>query len=153
MSFSAIGSGPRCSIQRSLEILGERWTLLIVRDAFRGRSRFSEFKEHLGVSSDVLTDRLSTLVESGLFERRAYRESGARERYSYHLTDRGRDLLVVLGAIAGWGDVHRPSGFGPATVYRRTDTGEPVSVAFVDSSGCAVEADRVESAPGPGADY
>ena len=143
---------PRCSIARSLEVLGEKWTLLIVRDAGRGRNRFSEFKDNLHVSSDILADRLSTLVDAGIMERRSYRDDGARERFSYHLTESGRDLHVVLGAINAWGDKHRPSEFGPASIYRRVGSRTPVTVAFVDASGRSVAPEEVEIVRGPGSE-
>ncbi|MCU1558227.1 MAG: transcriptional regulator, HxlR family [Microbacteriaceae bacterium] len=143
---------PRCSIARSLEVLGEKWTLLIVRDAIRGRTRFSEFKDSLQVSSDILADRLLTLVDAGIMERRSYRDDGARERFSYHLTESGQELHVVLGAINAWGDKHRQSDFGPASIYRRIGSGEPVTVAFVDAAGRSIAAEEVEAIRGPGAE-
>ncbi len=143
---------PRCSIARTLEVLGEKWTLLIVRDAIRGRTRFSEFRESLHVSSDILADRLSTLVGAGIMERRSYRDDGARERFSYHLTESGQDLHVVLGAINAWGDKHRPSEFGPASIYRRIESQAPVTVAFVDASGRSLGAEEVEVVRGPGSE-
>ncbi|MCK9932879.1 helix-turn-helix transcriptional regulator [Frankia sp. Mgl5] len=142
--------GARCSIARSLEVLGERWTLLVVREAFRGRTRFAEFRDALGIATDVLTVRLRTLVEAGVLERQAYREPGSRERYSYHLTPAGHDLRLVLGSLQQWGDTHRPSGHGPATVYRSAVGGEPVRVAFVDGAGAEIDVRDVVSTPGPG---
>jgi DNA-binding HxlR family transcriptional regulator len=144
-------SAPRCSIARSLEVLGEKWSLLIVREAFWGRTRFSEFRESLGVSSDILTDRLGTLVEAGVFEKVAYRESGSRERYRYELTPSGRDLKRVLATLNGWGETHRPSAFGASAVYREIASGTPVSVVFCGSDGSILPDDAVEVVPGPGA--
>ena len=85
--------GLTCSIARSLVVLGERWSLLIVREAFSGVTRFADFRAALGVAPDVLTERLRTLVETGVLERRPYREPGCRPRHDYHLTPAGRDLL------------------------------------------------------------
>ncbi len=144
-------SGPRCSIARTLEVVGERWSLLVVREAFRGRTRFAEFRDALGIASDVLTARLRTLVEAGILERRPYQDAGARERYSYHLTPAGVDLRLVLGALQQWGDVHRPSGFGPAAILRSTRDGGTARVAFVDGDDRAVPVTDVVSVPGPGA--
>lgn len=141
----------RCSIAQSLAVLGEKWTLLVVRDAFWGRTKFSEFKESLGVSSDILADRLVTLVDAGVLERRSYRDDGSRERFSYHLTASGTELAPVLAAFVAWGDKHRPTGFGPASVYREVVTGQPVSVSFVDADGHAVDVHNVELRRGPGA--
>lgn len=141
----------RCSIARSLEVLGHKWSLLIVREAtIRGRTRFADFRAALGIAPDVLTDRLTRLVDAGILDRRPYREAGERERVEYVLTDVGRALLPVLGAISAWGDVHRPSGFGPAALYTDRRNGEPVRLAFVDADGREVPADEVEVVAGPG---
>ena len=142
---------PRCSIARSLEVLGEKWTLLIVREAFWGRTRFAQFRERLGVAPDVLADRLATLVEAGVFERRAYRAEGEREREEYVLTDEGRALLPVLAAFAQWGDEYRPTGFGAAAEYRESASGRPLRVAFVDADGREVADDAITVVRGPGA--
>ena len=151
MTTALTARNPRCSIARSLEVLGEKWTLLVVREAFFGRTRFAEFRERLGVAPDVLTDRLSTLVEAGVFERRAYREPGEREREEYVLTDEGRALLPVLGAFAQWGDEYRPTGFGPAAEYTDARTGAVVRLAFLDAAGAEVALDDIAVLRGPGA--
>ena len=131
-----------CSIARSLEVLGERWTFLILREALSGTSRFADFRAALGVAPDVLSDRLATLVAAGVLEKRPYREPGARARHSYHPTPAGRELQVVLGALQQWGDAHRPYEPGP-TVVRRTVDDRPVRVAFVDDEGREVAPDAV----------
>ena len=131
----SLGRDSRCSIARTLEVLGERWTLLIVREAMWGRTRFSEFRESLGIAPDVLTDRLSTLVEHGVMERRAYRSDGARERAEYRLTPAGEELRLVLGALNTWGDRNRPSPSGSAARYVEAATGEPVELRFVTRDG------------------
>lgn len=133
-----------CSIARSLEVLGEKWTLLIVRDALRGKTRFSEFRESLKVSTDILASRLATLVAAGVLERRSYREAGSRERDSYHLTESGRELSVILAAFTAWGDKHRPNDFTPAAYFRSVASHAPVSVVFTDSAGRVLESDEVE---------
>ena len=145
-----LGKDVRCSIARSLEVLGEKWTLLIVREALWGRTRFSEFRDRLGVAPDVLADRLSTLVEHGVLERRPYRVDGGREREEYVLTPAGRELSYVLGALNSWGDQHRPAPAGPAARYVAATTGEPVELAFVTPDGrrvSAAEVDVVRLAP------
>ena len=91
-----------CSIARSLEVIGERWSLLIVRDAFYGIRRFDDFRRDLGVARNVLTDRLTTLVEQGVFERRQYEDRPPR--FEYLLTEKGRDLLPVVLTMMRWGD-------------------------------------------------
>lgn len=140
----------RCSIARTIQLIGDRWTALIVREAFRGHTRFSEFRSELGVPSDILTARLSNLVEAGVLERRAYRDAGARERLDYHLTPAGEDLLPVLGSLNQWGDLHRPSGHGPSRIYQRAATGEPLRIAFVTAAGEVVADDDIEIVAGPG---
>jgi len=143
-------NSPRCSIARSLEVLGEKWTLLVVREAFWGCTKFSEFQSSLGVSTDILTARLATLVEAGVFERRSYREEGSRERFSYHLTESGRDLRTVLAAFTEWGYVHRPNGLPATSHYRRAGSDDEVQLAFVTASGQIVDASEVEKVRGPG---
>jgi DNA-binding HxlR family transcriptional regulator len=130
---------PTCGIARSLEVLGERWALLVVRDAFYGTTRFSEFRASLGVSPDILTARLATLVEAGVMSRQTYREPGEREREEYLLTDAGRELMPVLAALGRWGAVHRPAEEALGTGrYIDTASGERVQVAFVTKSGRVV---------------
>ena len=140
----------RCAIARTLQVLGDKWSSLIVRESFRGRTRFTEFREVLGIPRDILTSRLADLVEAGVLERRSYREPGSRERFGYHLTPAGEDLLPVLGALTQWGDEHRPGRHGPSRIYQQAATGEPVRVAFVALSGQEVSPQDIEIAPGPG---
>jgi DNA-binding HxlR family transcriptional regulator len=141
----------RCSIARSLEVLGQKWSLLIVREAMWGRTRFAEFRSRLGIAPDVLTDRLGRLVDGGILERRPYRDEGEREREEYVLTDAGRALLPVLAAMSAWGDEHRPSGFGPAALYTDRESGAPLRVAFVDADGVERDPAGVAVVRGPGA--
>ena len=96
--------GQRCSVARALEIVGERWTILIVRDAFLGVRRFDEFQRSLGVARNVLNTRLQRLVEAGVLERRRYQERP--ERFEYVLTDAGRELRPVVEALRDWGARH-----------------------------------------------
>jgi DNA-binding HxlR family transcriptional regulator len=91
-----------CSIARSLEVIGEWWSLLILRDAFFGVTRFEEFQERLGIARNVLSTRLDTLVDHGVLERRCYDEP--RSRYDYVLTEKGKALWPVLVTIRQWGD-------------------------------------------------
>ena len=97
-----------CSIARALETIGERWTLLILRDAFLGTRRFDDFQKSLGVARNVLTTRLKSLVDAGLLERRRYQERP--ERYEYRLTEKGIDLWPVLFTLMKFGDKHAVEG-------------------------------------------
>jgi DNA-binding HxlR family transcriptional regulator len=124
-----------CSIARTLGVVGERWTFLILREAFLGASRFAEFRDRLGVAPDVLSDRLATLVEHGVMEREPYREPGARARSAYRLTPAGRELQVVLSALQQWGDEHLPRPEGPSMLRRVRGTGGPVRVGYLDEQG------------------
>ena len=145
-------AGSRCSIARSLEVLGEKWTLLVVREALWGLTRFTQFREALGVAPDVLADRLATLVEFGVMERRPYRVPGGREREEYVLTPAGEELRLVLGALGDWGDQHRRAASGPASAFVETASGAPVSVGFATADGRQLDPGAVSLVrlPGPG---
>jgi DNA-binding HxlR family transcriptional regulator len=93
-----------CSVAQCLEVVGDRWSLLIVRDAFLGTSRFDAFQRHLGISRNILNQRLAKLVAQGVLERRAYSERP--RRCEYKLTDKGRDLWPVITTMRQWGDRH-----------------------------------------------
>ena len=124
-----------CSVARSLGVLGERWTFLILREAFLGATKFAEFRDRLGVAPDVLSDRLSTLVEYGVMEREPYQEPGARPRFAYRLTPAGTELQVVLSALQQWGDRYLPPPEGPSMLRRIRGTDLPVHVGYVDDQG------------------
>lgn len=141
---------PRCQVVRTLDIVGEKWALLIVRDALRGRTRFSEFRESLGAPTDILTARLASLVESGILEKRAYREAGSRERSSYHLTEAGRGLQVVIAAILEWNDRFDAAPTGPGSRIVDASDGAALDLAFRGADGRIVEPDEVAIVPGQG---
>jgi DNA-binding HxlR family transcriptional regulator len=105
-----------CSIARSLEILGERWTFLIVRDVFNGRRRFDQLQDGLGVARNVLANRLARLVDEGILEKSAYQERP--ERFEYRLTEKGIDLWPVLIAMLEWGDRYVAGPDGPPMEVR-----------------------------------
>ena len=132
-----------CAIARSLGVLGERWTFLILREATLGVTRFAQFRDSLGIAPDVLTERLATLVEYGVLERVAYQEPGSRSRSAYILTPAGRQLAVVLAALQQWGDEHLPWPEGPSMLRRVRDSDRPVHVGFVDDRGREVPAEDV----------
>ena len=133
-----------CSVARSLSVLGERWTLLIIREALSGSTRFETFRDNLGLAPNVLSERLNTLVEHGVLRREEYREPGRRTRYEYFLTDTGYELHVVVGALQQWGDVHLPRPEGPSVIRQQQTTAAPVRVAFVDDKGREIPQDEVE---------
>jgi DNA-binding HxlR family transcriptional regulator len=135
---------PACSIERSLQVVGERWTLLIVRELFTGRSRFADIRDALGIAPNLLSARLSTLVDAGVLETRPYQEPGQRPRASYHLTAAGRQLQTVLSALEQWGDDHRPRPAGPFRLRRSRRSGRPLRVAYLDDTGTEVPLDDVE---------
>jgi DNA-binding HxlR family transcriptional regulator len=135
---------PTCGVARALEIVGERWTLLIVRDAFLGRRRFEEFQESLGIARNVLTDRLRTLVDEGVLERVRYSERP--ERFEYRLTPKGRELLVALTALREWGERH--AGGRRRTLRRRRD-GRAAVAAIVPKGTPALRPEELELLPRP----
>jgi DNA-binding HxlR family transcriptional regulator len=136
-----------CSIARSLGILGERWTFLILRDALLGATRFAQFRDNLGIAPDVLSDRLTTLVEYGVLERQSYQEPGARSRFAYRLTAAGRELQVALSALQQWGDEYLPAPGGPSMLRRVRGTDRPVHVGYIDERGREVEPGDVAIVP------
>ncbi|MCU1476439.1 MAG: transcriptional regulator [Subtercola sp.] len=142
-----------CSIHRSLDLIGEKWSLLIVRNALRGESRFSEFRDNLGIPSDVLTARLASLVDAGVLERRAYREPGARERFSYHLTEGGLALKTVLIALQEWGDEFNPNPGGRVSLTRDSATSQHASIGFIGDDGAILDPATVALVPGPAATF
>lgn len=119
-----------CPIARSLERVGEWWSILILRDAFYGLTRFDEFQKSLSIAPNMLTRRLNALVEEGLLERRQYCEKPPR--FEYHLTDRGRDFRPVMLALMAWGNKHfAPEG--KSVVLVDADSGEQVEPVLYDS--------------------
>jgi len=135
-----------CSVARTLEIVGERWTWLIVRDAFLGLTRFDEFRTSLGIARNVLADRLGRLVEEGILERVPYQERPLR--HEYRLTKKGEELFTALNAIRQWGD--RYASEAPMRLLRRRSDGTPVVAALVPEGTPALARDEIELVPGPG---
>ena len=134
---------PNCSIARSLGVLGERWTFLILREAMDGVTRFAQFRDALGIAPDVLTDRLTTLVDYGVMSRAPYQEPGSRTRYAYTLTPAGEELHVALGSLQQWGDTYLPRPDGPTVERRTRKNNRPVHVGFIDDRGREVAANEV----------
>jgi DNA-binding HxlR family transcriptional regulator len=139
-----------CSIARPLSFLGERWALLVLRDLFLGRRRFDEIQDSLGVATNVLSQRLATLVEEGIVERHRYSEHP--ERFEYRLTEKGRDLQPILLALLGWGDRYTTGSGGAPLETVHTECGHVFHMTPTCSHcGGEVNAGNVHSRPGPGA--
>ena len=135
-----------CSIARALEVVGERWSVLIIRDAlFAGASRYSEFQQRLGIATNILQARLDGFVEAGIMER-----VPSSERHEYVLTEKGRDLAPALMALTEWGD-RWAAPHGPPILYRHTTCGSPVGIE-IDCETCRRVHDptEVQVRPGPG---
>lgn len=138
-----------CSIARSLEVVGEWWTLLILRDAFRGLRRFEELQRDLGIGRTVLTERLQRLVDHEVLERRPYCEHPPR--YEYHLSEKGRDLYPVIVALMRWGDRWAAGEAGPPAVITHVACGgEGHPVLSCSHCGEEVGAGEMSIADGPG---
>jgi len=141
--------GQICSIAKSLEVIGERWTLLIVRDVMNGNRRFGELQRSLGVARNVLSSRLQRLVEEGILERRAYQESPPR--YEYFLTEKGLDLWPSLIALLAWGDRYSAGAEGPPMLIVHKECGGHVSDRGIcESCGKVLNARDARQMPGPG---
>jgi DNA-binding HxlR family transcriptional regulator len=138
-----------CSVARTLELVGERWTLLIIRDAFLGVRRFGDFAERLGVARNVLQDRLERLVESGILVKVPYQERPLR--HEYRLTDMGRDLWPSIVALTQFGDKHLASEAGAPMLLLHRDCGGHVDDRrFCTTCGKALDVRDVEAVAGPG---
>ncbi|MFC6091024.1 winged helix-turn-helix transcriptional regulator [Saccharothrix lopnurensis] len=133
--------GQVCSIARTLEVVGERWTLLIVRDAFYGVTRFDGFLNRLPIARNVLSDRLNGLVDHGVLERVLYQDRPPR--HEYRLTAKGRRLAPVLMTLMEWGDHHLAGEAGPPSVAEHNDCGGRVSTRLVCAC-CGRDVDRAE---------
>ncbi len=139
-----------CSVAKALEVIGERWSLLIVRSVMHGNRRFGEMQESLGIARNVLSARLQRLVDEEILERRAYQESPPR--YEYFLTQMGRDLWPALIALLNWGDRYSPSPEGPRRLIVHKECGGTVSERGIcESCGKVLTARDAKQVPGPGA--
>jgi DNA-binding HxlR family transcriptional regulator len=150
---NAVRGGAACAIARTVNVLKDPWSFLILREALGGVTRFADFRTQLAIASDVLPDRLNSLVAAGVLRREQYQEAGRRARVSYHLTEAGADLKVVIGALQQWGDMHLPASCGPSIERRDHRTGGPIDVAFVDAEGRRVaveDADFIRTPAYPG---
>lgn len=143
-----------CSIQRTLEVIGERWTILVLRECFNGVRRFDQIRDHVGVSESVLSDRLRTLVAAGVLDRLPYREAGSRTRFEYRLTEKGLDLYPVLISLLNWGDRYYADPEGPALAVTHKACGESVRTVVECGAGHRLDGHRdARAEPGAGARF
>lgn len=150
MPLQSTYEGQTCSIAGALEVVGERWTLLIVRDTMLGLHRFDELQANLGIARNVLQTRLERLVDAGILEKRRYQDRPPR--YGYHLTAKGLDLWPAVIALMHWGDRHAASSDGPPVIVTHRDCGGEID----DHRVCRACGERVGprdawALPGPGA--
>jgi len=131
----------RCSVAGTLAVVGEKWSLLVLREAFFGVRRFADFQRLLGAPKAVLSDRLATLVEQGILTRVPYQAEGERQRHEYRLTTKGRDLYPTLVALMQWGDAYLTDGPPPLELQHR-DCGAAVHLELHCEAGHAVAGPR-----------
>jgi DNA-binding HxlR family transcriptional regulator len=141
-----------CAIGAAVAVIGEKWTFLVLREAFNGVRRFDDMQRRTQAPRQVLSDRLSRLVAEGMLRRVPYQERGQRSRHEYRLTDKGLDLYPVLVAMMEWGNRHAVGPAGPQVLLRHRDCGEPVRLHLSCQAGHILESARdVTPVPGPGA--
>jgi DNA-binding HxlR family transcriptional regulator len=148
MKWNDVGS-MSCSVARTLAVLGDRWTMLILRNAFLGFRRFEEFQSQLGITRHVLAERLARLVDEGVVVRKPYQDRPLR--FEYRLTEKGLDLYPLLLALTAWGDRWKDDGNGPPIVLRHRTCGHmtrPVTVC--SECGEPLVPREVEPQRGPG---
>jgi DNA-binding HxlR family transcriptional regulator len=139
-----------CSVARTIDVIGEWWTPLIVRDAFFGRRRFEEFQRSLGLARNVLAARLNRLVETGIMERQRYEEHPPRDEYV--LTTKGRDLFPIIAALMAWGDRWTAGEDGPPLLLIHEPCGKAGTLrATCDRCGEPMSLANIRPVPGPGA--
>ncbi len=136
-----------CSLAQTLDVIGERWTLLILRDAFFGTKRFEQFQKNLDIARNILTARLNRLVDEGILAKRPI-DGG---RFEYVLTDKGLDLQPVLLAMTHWGDKYKPNAKGKRLVFVERATGKPIAPMAVHATdGRVLKPRDIKAKPGPG---
>jgi DNA-binding HxlR family transcriptional regulator len=148
MRHSALHDQP-CSIARTVAVLGERWTLVILRQAFQGQRRFEDMQRGLGIARNILADRLGRLVDEGILERRPYQERPLR--HEYRLTAKGRDLYPVLVSLMQWGDRYNAGEAGPPVLLVHEACGHETHPALVCSHcGEPIDPRAMRAKAGPG---
>jgi DNA-binding HxlR family transcriptional regulator len=145
-------SAENCTVGRTMTILGERWTFVVLREVFNGVRRFDDIRRHSGIPRQVLSNRLGLLVEQEILRREPYRDPGERLRHEYRLTEKGFDLYPVLVAIGAWGDRYLADPEGPPVEFTHRDCESPVRSVLECGKGHRVEKPRdVVTRVGPGA--
>ena len=135
-----------CSLAQALDVIGERWTLLILRDIFLGIKRFDQIQANLGIARNILSDRLNRLVDEGIVEKR--RSNGAR--FEYGLSEKGLDLQTVLLSITHWGDKYKANPKGARLTFVEAQTGEPIApMAVRAKDGRVLSARDIKARRGP----
>ena len=141
-----------CTIEGTAEVIGDRWSLLILREVISGIRRFDQLTVRTGIPRQVLTGRLERLLDQGILRREAYQEPGQRQRYEYRLTDKGIDLYPVLVAMQQWGDRYLATPGGPPTEFEHRGCGERIELVLRCAAGHEVVRNReVAGRLGPGA--
>jgi DNA-binding HxlR family transcriptional regulator len=141
-----------CAIGATVAMIGEKWTFLVLREAFNGVRRFDDMRRRTHAPRQVLSDRLGRLVRDGLLRKVPYQERGQRSRHEYRLTSKGLDLYPVLVALMQWGDQHAAQPGGPAMLLTHRDCGQPVRLELTCGAGHVLGSAReVTPRPGPGA--
>ncbi len=141
-----------CPIGRAMEILGERWTVVVLREVFNGIRRYDDMRVRTSIPRQVLADRLAKLVEHGILRRVPYQEPGSRQRYEYRLTEKGFDLYPMLVALRDWGDRYLVDADGSPLSIEHRDCGEPVHTELRCEAGHTITSPRqAVPRPGPGA--
>lgn len=139
-----------CSIARAMELLGERWTMLVLRESFSGVRRFDDIQQNTGAPRQVLSARLAHLVENGILRREPYQEPGQRQRYEYRLTEKGIDLYPVLVGLLEWGDKYLADDEGPSVILTHKGCGEPIRATMMCGADHEVHSAReVRPIPSP----
>ena len=142
----------RCSVAGTLGVVGEKWSLLVLREAFFGVRRFADFQRILGAPKAVLSDRLATLVAQGILDRVPYQAEGERQRHEYRLTDKGIDVYPILVALREWGDRYLAGPDGPPLLTVHRDCGASVSLDLRCEDGHSLASPReIVPRPGPSA--
>ena len=141
-----------CAIGAAVAVIGEKWTFLVLREAFNGVRRFDDMQRRTQAPRQILSDRLARLVREGMLRRVPYQERGQRSRHEYRLTEKGLDLYPVLIALMEWGDRYETGGEGPQVLLTHRDCGAPVGLQLTCADGHQLESARdVTPLPGPGA--